>query len=619
MPACPKDLSRVVAKAMSTAPQDRYTTALAFAEDLQRYLDGEPVQAAPSTLLEQAARWRRRNPVAARIALGASLLAGLGLAFGGYTLWRASRQALAASQLGAEAKEMETSLQVEHLLPLHDLRPAQARIRARMAALGPRAQQPAGAYAVGVGHWLLSEPGQARPLLQRAWDGGFRSPDAALIYSDVLGQLWHEARKRADIIQDPERKRQALARARQDLLEPAKAVLASRSAQNPYAQAMLRGQTAFLDGKWREATASAQQAELERKGDPAALKLLGEAWFEIQWEEDGKGNAKLSLQASGAAQAAFRRALESARSDPKLWQGLGWARASGLITQFAEGAPPGPEDYAAVTEAAARMDTLQGPTAESCMLQGAASYAASVVNERRGDSEADERRTLDFMREAVGLDPLGLRPRKNLVLAIYPVIMRLVRREQWEEAQKLAEEGLEISKRLQQANPDLPELAVNGVYIASALAEISLARRQPVEPWAGLGLEWLDRARSLGGESVYAAQLRASLLLKRAQHLEAAGQSAEASFSQIWDFWQESLKRFPGFSTLLSSMALDTLEQWAKSRLRRGEDPSDPLKRFEELAGSVLAKTPDDHLVRKQLEGARSMQREWNRKTRKRR
>lgn len=611
LPSIPKDLSRIVAKAMSTEPQDRYATALAFAEDLQRYLDGEPVQAAPSTLLERLVRWRRRNPLAARMSLAVGLVTAFGLAFGSFTLWRSTHQALAASQLGAEAKAMETSLKVEHLLPVHDLHPAYARIRDQMATLQSSIQEPAGAYAVGVGHWLLSEPAKARPLLQRAWDGGFRSPDAAVIYGDVLGQLWQEARKRADIIQDPERKKQALAQARRELLEPAKAVLASRSAQNPYAQAMLRGQTAFLDGRWQDAVAAARLAEADRKGDPAALKLLGDSWFEIQWDEDGKGNAKPSLAASKAAQKAFLRALESARSDPQLWKGLGWARASSLMTRFAAGETLVPADFEAVTETTRQLDTLQGPTSESFMLQGAASYTASVMNERKGDSAADERRTLDLMREAVRLDPQGLRPRKNLVFASYPVVMSLVRRGHWEEAKQLAEEGLQISRGLQQQNPDLPELAVNGVYIVSALAEIGLTRDKKVEPWVGLGIEWLDRARSLGGESVYAAQLRAGLLLKRAQQLEATGQSAEAAFQAVWDYWKESLARFPQFSVLLSSLAVDTVEQWAKSRIRRGEDPTWVLDLQADLAGTVLAKTPNDNLVKKQLANARTMKTQW--------
>lgn len=617
VPAIPKDLSRIVAKAMSTDPKDRYATALAFAEDLQRYLDGEAVQAAPSTPLERLIRWRQRNPLAARLALAASLVTALGLAFGGFTLWRSSHQALAASQLGAEAKAMETSLKMEYLLPVHDLHPAYARIRSQMASLQSSIHEPAGAYALGVGHWLLSEPAKAKPLLQRAWDGGFRSPDAALIYGDTLGQLWHEARKRADIIQDPERKKKALAQARQELLEPAKAVLASRPAQSPYAQAMLLCQIAYLDGRWQDAVAAARRAEAERKGDPAALKRLGEAWFEIQWDEDGKGNAEPSLAASREAQKTFLTALESARSDPQLWKGLGWARASSLMTRFAAGESLRAADFEAVNETTRQMDILQGPTSESFMLLGAASYAASVVNERKGDSAADERRTLDLMREAVRLDPQGLRPRKNLVLVCYPVVMNLVRAERWEEAKQLAEEGLQISRGLQQQNPDLPEMAVNGVYIVSALAEIGLIRDKKVEPWVGLGIEWLDRARGLGGETVYAAQLRAGLLLKRAQELEATGQPTEAAFQLVWDTWKENIARFPQFSVLLSSMAMDSVEQWAKSRFRRGEDPTWVLGLQEGLAGTVLAKTPNDNLVKKQLADARALKGQWSRRNHK--
>src|SRR5439155_9289980 len=60
-PGIPKPLEAICLKAMAFQKQDRYASASALAEDLQRYLAGEPVAAYRETLLERTWRWCRRH------------------------------------------------------------------------------------------------------------------------------------------------------------------------------------------------------------------------------------------------------------------------------------------------------------------------------------------------------------------------------------------------------------------------------------------------------------------------------------------------------------------------------------------------------------------------------
>jgi eukaryotic-like serine/threonine-protein kinase len=70
----PRDLETVCLKCLHKEPERRYATAAALAEDLRRFLRGEPVAARPAGLPERTAKWVRRNPT-----LSAVLVAGLGL------------------------------------------------------------------------------------------------------------------------------------------------------------------------------------------------------------------------------------------------------------------------------------------------------------------------------------------------------------------------------------------------------------------------------------------------------------------------------------------------------------------------------------------------------------
>ena len=65
------DLANICMKCLEKEPQRRYSTAAALAEDLERWLRKEPIEARPVRTPERLWRWCRRNPKVA--ALGASV------------------------------------------------------------------------------------------------------------------------------------------------------------------------------------------------------------------------------------------------------------------------------------------------------------------------------------------------------------------------------------------------------------------------------------------------------------------------------------------------------------------------------------------------------------------
>jgi WD40 repeat protein len=62
-PKLPRDLEIICLKCLRKQPKHRYATALALAEDLQRFLNGEPIAARPATTWDRTRHWVRRRPV----------------------------------------------------------------------------------------------------------------------------------------------------------------------------------------------------------------------------------------------------------------------------------------------------------------------------------------------------------------------------------------------------------------------------------------------------------------------------------------------------------------------------------------------------------------------------
>jgi serine/threonine protein kinase len=114
-PSVPRELETVVLKALAKVPSDRYPTARALAEDLQRFLDNRPVLARRPNAAERLRKLARRHPslvgagavVLALLAAGSSLSALLVLGEQGRTRaeQRKAEEAYRREQQRAEEAE----------------------------------------------------------------------------------------------------------------------------------------------------------------------------------------------------------------------------------------------------------------------------------------------------------------------------------------------------------------------------------------------------------------------------------------------------------------------------------------------------------------------------------
>ena len=215
------DLDNIVAKALKKNPQERYGSVIAFADDIRRYLEHQPVSARRDSFGYRTAKFVRRNrmQVALSAAVVLALLAGLG---GTITqAGRATRQAALADEqrnranLEARAATEQRDFALRALSRSEAVNDLDAFLLTEAAPSGTPftvgellaraervierqytvsdANRAEMLVAIGMQHLTLDEGAKARQLLSQAFEMSRKMADhstrarAACAFADALG------------------------------------------------------------------------------------------------------------------------------------------------------------------------------------------------------------------------------------------------------------------------------------------------------------------------------------------------------------------------------------------------------------------------------------------------
>ena len=326
VPTLPEDLEVIVMKCLEKDARERYDSAKALADDLERYLNGDPIAARRASLAYVLLKRIRKHK--AIFAVSCVGILGISIGAGAFVRARvlAAEQAELSQQLGKDVKEMELLLRWAYALPLHDLGREKARIRDRMQEIERRIERMGeigagpGHYAIGRGHLALREPERAREHLQKAFAAGYGGPEVERALGRALGELYKKELEETYRIGDKKPRDERRAVLEKELLQPALRHLRAGSGDELESEAYMEGLIAFYNKQYAEALEKARQSEERALSTYEAKKLRGDVHAALGTEKKEQGQGEQALADYDRAAEAYEAARTIARSDASIYE-----------------------------------------------------------------------------------------------------------------------------------------------------------------------------------------------------------------------------------------------------------------------------------------------------------
>lgn len=192
------DLETIIMKCLERRPEQRYFSAKILAQELERYLEGEPIAARPINLWQRLIRKARKHRVIAATITVSTILILIFSIITTNTLWLSSKQASLAQELGQEIEKMDSVMRQAALLPLHKTIAEKNFVIGRLELIknlmeeGGKSGLGPGNYALGRGFIALGKYSEASEHLQKAWDSGYKKREVAYFLGIALGELYRK-------------------------------------------------------------------------------------------------------------------------------------------------------------------------------------------------------------------------------------------------------------------------------------------------------------------------------------------------------------------------------------------------------------------------------------------
>ncbi|MCP4896916.1 MAG: protein kinase [bacterium] len=327
-PSVPKDIDTIVMKCLEKEPERRYQSARQVADDLERFITGDPILAQPPTISYRIKKWTRKNNRLATVVATALVALSIMGAVAIKTRLDSSKRATLAHQLGQEVREMETTTLLSAMLPTHNrsaevdaLRQRLERIESETEELGSFARGPA-SHALGNGYLLLDDYTRAVHHLQTAWNEGYQEPADAYALGRAYGGKYQQALEELRQVEDPQTRESQQAEIERELLDQAIHYLQEAESSGTDAPTYVKGLIAFYEKRYDQALDHAKAVTGQVDLIHEARRLEGDIRLEMATEQHIRGDSEASRDAGQLAGDAYDFAATIGRSDAKVFTGL---------------------------------------------------------------------------------------------------------------------------------------------------------------------------------------------------------------------------------------------------------------------------------------------------------
>ncbi|HRI68252.1 MAG TPA: protein kinase, partial [Polyangium sp.] len=364
IPSLPADLSTIASKCLHKDPNERYESARMLAEDLNRYILGEPILGRRRSAYRRLRHWAGKH----RALVTTALLAFVALTVvGGIAIQQRIRaaqekavleaQSIVERELGQDIKEMEWFLRTAHMTPLHDVTHERGMVKERMKRIEER--RTAGGriaalvdYAIGRGHLVLGEYDPAHERLSRALDNGIDTPELHYALGLVLGHRYQQAMMRVRGATDGHWVQEEIKKIEAEYLTPALGAMEKSRSVRMETPSYLEGLIAFYKKDYAAAVQLAEKAAQEAPWSYEGLALGAESHLSLGNIHKLRGEREQAQHEFDEAVRLFDLASELGRSDGLLYERNAEARMRRMELLVYFGIPLSENHHAALLETA---------------------------------------------------------------------------------------------------------------------------------------------------------------------------------------------------------------------------------------------------------------------------
>lgn len=310
---------------MEKDPNQRYETAKAFAEDIERFLNGDPVKARKSTFFYYLYKKIKKNKLIYMTSFFAFIVV---LAFS--LMWAQERissirKAKIMQKFGEDIKEVESIMRYSHLLPLHNnfkeketVLKKVREIEERMKKIGKYGQG-AGNYALGRAYYSLGDTKKAYYFYQEALKNKYDEPEFYYSLGLLFGEIYQEELIEVERIKNKELKEAKKGEIENNFKKPALYYIQqgkkTLKGMAFYAEALI----SFYEKEYDKALKSMEKLKESPNWFYEIYKLKGDLYLSLAQEKEGVGEIENALREYEKAEELYSRAQEIGRSDGKIY------------------------------------------------------------------------------------------------------------------------------------------------------------------------------------------------------------------------------------------------------------------------------------------------------------